>query len=307
MVFVRYLHAASVASPGSWQNPITGLRLTEEFFLHVFPRHHQSVYILEIVRWDVGMFCARPPASFGQNCFGRIIFFASTENAAENKFVKWKSHHLQWWWLSGNQQRQLVYLSCSQCLLEGIVGTNPWKQWCPAEALWHWSHQKPVRPCVFGYQVNLQEDHEKDHLLHFKEKDSSIFLDGSWRMNTAFLIYLFQLGEKKGILLLITSGQATVTFLPESVVFVVQCLSPGVGGTACVHALLIRQCKYEKDEEREQLQCGRHKLISHKQCCHLSFLAEICLNSTAKSTHPQRICHQYRTRYYYPNYVDAML
>lgn len=275
MVFVRYLHAASVASPGNWQNPITGLRLTEEFFLHVFPRHHQSVYLLEIVRWDVGMFCARPPASFGQNCFGRIIFFASTENAAENKFVKWKSHHLQWWWLSGNQQRQLVYLSCSQC--------------------------------VFGYQVNLQEDHEKDHLLHFKEKDSSIFLDGSWRMNTAFLIYLFQLGEKKGILLLITSGQATVTFLPESVVFVVQCLSPGVGGTACVHTLLIRQCKYEKDEEREQLQCGRHKLISHKRCCHLSFLAEICLNSTAKSTHPQRICHQYRTRYYYPNYVDAML
>lgn len=110
-----------------------------------------------------------------------------------------------------------------------------------------------------------------------------------------------------GILLLITSGQATVTFLPESVLFVAQCLSPGVGGTACVHALIIRQCKYEKGKEGEQLLCGRHELIYHKQCCQLSFLAEICLNSTAKSTHPQRIHHQYRTRYYYPHYVGARL
>lgn len=68
-------------------------------------------------------------------------------------------------------------------------------------------------------------------------------------------------------------------------------LFSGVGGTACVfvYSLLLRQCKYvEKDGEH--IPCGRLELAYHEWCCQLSPLAEICLNTTARSTHPHRIC-----------------
>ena len=68
-------------------------------------------------------------------------------------------------------------------------------------------------------------------------------------------------------------------------------LFSGVGGTACVsvYSLLIRQCKYV-EKGGQHIPCGRHELTYHEWCCQLSSLAEICLNTTARSTHPHWIC-----------------
>lgn len=83
-------------------------------------------------------------------------------------------------------------------------------------------------------------------------------------MNIPFLFFFIFPLKWKGMLLLVTSGPVTLTFLPERNVFVAQCLSPGVGGTAFVYALLIRQCKYEEEKEGEHILWGRPELINHE-------------------------------------------